>query len=47
MSITGSTPQDNSYREQMPMIEVVENSLKDIEQPESPLFNIRSVGLWS
>ena len=38
MSITGSTPQTSLDRNQMPMIEVLEDSIKDVEQPESPLL---------
>ena len=38
MSITGSTPQNSAYGDPMPMIEVLEDNIKNVEQPESPLL---------
>ena len=38
MSITGSTPQNDSHGDPMPMITVIEENIKNVEQPESPLL---------
>ena len=38
ISITGSTPQNSAYGDPMPMIEVLEDNIKNVEQPESPLL---------